>query len=287
MLYLNIFEPISQTTLQRIDYAVTNAQEPLTIRINSQGGSVFSALSIFNLLKPLNVTIEIIGLCASAATLIACAGKVVRMGASAQYMIHSPSVMLFDSYDKQALEKMSSTMGKVEESILQVYRSRVKDFEMPGEEVWLSATQAKELGFVDEIINSTPQMNGGITMEENFFAKLKTAIMDGLNPQATVRDEELKRIRDLQSLKCENVAVNAVIEVAIAKGQSTSEVVDYVDAIKKAPTSQSDVADRIVNIIRDQMTSGAMNVSDSQAPTADELKKAQAQKMIAFANGLA
>lgn len=233
---IDLFETISSSTLSRISYLVQNVQGDITVRINSQGGDVFSALSIYNLLKG-KCNVEILGLCASAATIIAAAGAKVSAASNSLFMIHSPKCMLIDYYNKQSLDKLSNTLAKTEESILAAYRSRVENFQMPDDDLWLSAQEAKSLGFVDEIIDEVP------------------VVMDAAQ-----------------------VFINS-INYDLGKVKGLSERVH--------PTYHAeDLAVRLAALIKDQMTSGASGVSDCAAPTEEEIKKARAQKMVAFANGL-
>lgn len=289
---IDIFETITASTLNRVSY-LAKTSEPITLRITSPGGDVFAALSIYNLLKEKQVTTEILGLCASAATLIACAGKTIRMASNGLYMIHSPSVLLFNQYDKQALEKLNTSLEKVQESILQVYQSRVKDFAMPSEELWLNAQEAKALGLVDEISGDVEMFKDAAHV---FINSLSFDI--GTFPQARLREvknkmgdsalreqilnEERGRIAALQALRTSDAVTNAIIDTAISKGQTAEELSPYLDAIKKAqPTTAQNT---FANMAAEQMTSGAMGVSAQSAPTQDEVKQAMINKMIEFAN---
>lgn len=135
--------------------------------------------------------------------------------------------------------------------------------------------------------------------EQGFFDKLKTAITDAITLKNTsapepaptidaaqIRQQELSRIRDLQSLKCENAAVNALVDMAVNRGDSVDEIQPYIDAVKSVPVSTAqDTADKIVAVIRDQMTSGAEGVQGGQPEmTADDLQKMRAKAIADFAN---
>lgn len=95
--------------------------------------------------------------------------------------------------------------------------------------------------------------------------------------------QERQRVRDLQGLKCDNAAVNAIIEVAMSDGRTVADIQAYVDALKKIPPAQN-TAGNIADVIRDQMTSGAAGVSGSQ--DAPDEKELQRNKIAAFANGM-
>jgi ATP-dependent protease ClpP protease subunit len=64
----------------------------INLDINSLGGDVFEALTIFNYLKRNNakVTVTVLGIAAGAASLIAMAGDIIIMPNNTMMMIHNP-----------------------------------------------------------------------------------------------------------------------------------------------------------------------------------------------------
>lgn len=195
---IDVFEQITNSLTSRVGYMMNNARDEVTVRINSSGGDVYAALSVFNLLKG-KCNVQILGLAASAASLVACAGVKVSMAANALMMIHSPKALLIDYYDKQSLDKLSATLAKTEESIISAYQSRVEGFAMPENDLWLSATEAKSLGFVDEVLEAVPVVMDANNLFINAIA-YDSAQVKGLRerlhptPQADTRLEELKRL---------------------------------------------------------------------------------------------
>ena len=132
----------------------------LTVRVNSPGGDVFAAQAIYNQLKLYSgrVTMRIDGIAASAATIITCAGDTVIMPANALYMIHNPKSALFGYYDAKEMSKYAETLDTVRDTILAVYSKRVGDNltdeqlqQKMDAETWMTAKEAQEYGFVDEI----------------------------------------------------------------------------------------------------------------------------------------
>src|SRR5690554_907877 len=61
------------------------------VQINSPGGDVFEGLAIYNLLRahPAKVTVEIMGIAASAASIVAMAGDEIVMGLGTFVMVHN------------------------------------------------------------------------------------------------------------------------------------------------------------------------------------------------------
>ena len=254
----------------------------VTVHLNSAGGDVFSALAIYNTLKNYkgNVIISIEGLAASAASLIVCAGDVVQMAANAQIMIHMPSVGLMGYYTATELEKVQSALVAVEGSILETYKSRLPEknhaqvAEMMLAETWINATDAKELGFVDEI---TAEVEIKDLETESME---KDLIKDAVK---SARENELKRIRNLMALRGENAAVNAIIETALDNGAEVSEVAKYIDAVKSVKTNP---AEEYFASIRDNLKSGGENVGGSMPVVAEDKVSAEAKKIAEFANKL-
>ena len=163
--------------------------ENVTIHINSNGGDCFTALAISNLIKSTdkNITVSIDGICASAATLIACAGNKITMAENALMMIHLPSVFLYDFYDAIQLAKIEGSLNKVRDSILATYAARtgleITDLTaMLEAETWLSAAEAKELNFVDEVTGEVETLFddarklliiNSLQVKKNYYAKAK------------------------------------------------------------------------------------------------------------------
>ena len=132
----------------------------LKVRINSPGGDVFAAQAIYNQLKDYkgNITMFIDGMAASAATIITCAGDKVVMPDNAIFMIHNPSVMLMDVYEADDMKQMANTMDAIKQTIVNVYEARTggrlsrnKITRMMDDETWMTAQEALDNGFIDEI----------------------------------------------------------------------------------------------------------------------------------------
>lgn len=274
----------------------------INLHINSSGGDVFNAVAIYNSLKNYKgkVTVWIDGLAASAATIITCAGDEVKMASNAQLMIHKPSVGLMGYYSSTEIEKVQNALTAVEGTILETYKSRLPKknhaqvAEMMLSESWINAAGAKEMGFVDEITDAI-EITDKAEVEKMAEEKLNVLDVKGSNElliQDAVkqaREQELTRIKNLMALRGENAAVNAIIDTALEEGAEVSEVVKYIDAVKKVkmPQAESNVAEIIAATIRDNLKSGAEEVG-APIPTLtnEEKKLAQAKAIADIANSL-
>lgn len=130
----------------------------ITVRINSGGGDVFAAQAIGNLLEqhPAAVTARIDGLCASAATIVACHCNKVVAANDSTYMVHPVRMGICDYVDAVTMQQYIDALTAIRENIITLYAKktgREKD-EVAG---WMDATswwtgeQAKGNGFVDEL----------------------------------------------------------------------------------------------------------------------------------------
>jgi ATP-dependent Clp endopeptidase proteolytic subunit ClpP len=128
----------------------------ITLHINSTGGDVFEGQAIYTSLKNYTgkVTAKIEGLAASMATVIALAADTIEMTSNSLFMIHSPMSNVFGN--KSQMRKQINALEKVEATMLKVYSKRTgldedKISYMLDSETWLSADEAKEMGFIDSI----------------------------------------------------------------------------------------------------------------------------------------
>jgi ATP-dependent Clp endopeptidase proteolytic subunit ClpP len=128
----------------------------LDISINSPGGEVFAGLSIYNMLArhKAQKTVTIDGIAASMASVIAMAGDTIIMPENAMMMIHDPSgVVIGTSKD---MRELANALDKMKSSMIAAYagksgKDREEIAEIMATETWLTAEEAVEMGFADEI----------------------------------------------------------------------------------------------------------------------------------------
>lgn len=136
------------------------AKKNINVLIQSGGGDVFAANAIYNALvaNSATITATIIGLCASAATIILQAATTRRIAKNGIVMAHNPSVTLRGSYKTDELLKLAEVTDKVKESIMSVYRDRLGKTdeeieELMNNETWYVGQEAVDNGFCDEVID--------------------------------------------------------------------------------------------------------------------------------------
>lgn len=132
---------------------------PVTIWLNSPGGDVVAAARIYNMLLdyPGKVTVNIDGIAASAASVIAMAASTVAMSPVSMLMIHNPATLAMG--DKTELSRALDMLESVKDSIINAYQlktglSRAKLSKLMDMETWMDATAAIDLGFANEVLTS-------------------------------------------------------------------------------------------------------------------------------------
>jgi ATP-dependent Clp protease protease subunit len=132
------------------------AGQDVEVHISSVGGSAFDAIAIYDLLKKYNgnVTTYVDALAASAASIVAMGGKTVMMSKYALIMIHKPMVGTGGNADE--LLKDVQMLNVVQSRLAQIYMDKtgldgVTVNSLINSVTWLSADQALDLGFIDQV----------------------------------------------------------------------------------------------------------------------------------------
>lgn len=132
---------------------------PVEIQINSPGGDMFEGIAIYNVLRehPQPVTVKIMGMAASAASVIAMAGDTVEIGAASFVMIHNCWVVAVGN--RHDMQETADYLAPFDQAMADVYAYRTGKTaaECAGwmdTETWMSGTVAIDRGFADELLNA-------------------------------------------------------------------------------------------------------------------------------------
>lgn len=131
----------------------------VTVNINSPGGDMFEGLAIYNLLREYEgkVTVKVLGLAASAASIIAMAGDEVQIGRGAFLMIHNCWVVAMGN--RHDLEKVATEMAPFDKAMADIYSARsglkTADIEsMMDGETYIGGSDAVDKGFADSLLSA-------------------------------------------------------------------------------------------------------------------------------------
>jgi len=165
--------------------------DTIHVRINSNGGSVFGAYAIMNLLKSHKARIITYndGIAASAATLIAMAGDKIVSALGALWMVHLP--LTSATGNSNELKKTIEILDTITEGMADIYHARTgidRDviMQMLHDETYMSSKEALEKGFVDEVteLEVVAYLNEDKTTA--FFNNLAVSMRDVRNKDAFV-----------------------------------------------------------------------------------------------------
>jgi ATP-dependent Clp protease protease subunit len=145
-------------TAKRIAAALrTLGKGPVTVNINSPGGDMFEGLAIYNLLREHDgeVTVKVLGIAASAASIIAMAGDTVQIARAGFLMIHNAWVMAIGN--RNDLRETADMLEPFDRAMADIYAARTGKetkavAKMMDQESWIGGADAIEDGFADELL---------------------------------------------------------------------------------------------------------------------------------------
>lgn len=234
--------------------------DDVSFYINSVGGDVHAGVSIFNKIRSLkgHTTTIVDGLAASAASIVAQAGDERKVSIGSQTMVHCASAGLLGYYNREQLKNVINTLRSHDNSIAEILADRTGRTEeailnMMNKTTWMTAEEAVNEGFADEVINKSEPVvdrlgdsmtyivngipfdfsHGGLPTFKN-VGSYSTKALSGSepvddkknNPSNTKKEETM----DINELKAKYPdLVNEIMEEARAAAQT-----DNADAVRNA-----------------------------------------------------
>ena len=196
---ISIFDPIGfdpwtgdGVTAKRIAAILRNLDgADVAVNINSPGGDMFEGLAIYNLLREYKgaVTVNVMGVAASAASIIAMAGDTIQIGRSAFLMIHNCWILAVGN--KTELRAAADTIEPFDRAMADVYAARTGlDFKAVAKlmdaETFIAGSDAVEQGFADALLPAD-QITEGTTTNANALRVLDTALAKSGMPRSERR----------------------------------------------------------------------------------------------------
>lgn len=201
--YLEI-EHTSPKTVERF-LEEANGQE-IEVHINSPGGSVYAGSEIYTSLKEYKgkTTGKVVGIAASAASLVAMALNVVFISPTAQMMIHN--AWNTAEGDKNYMRWNAEMLDTTDEGLMNAYLMKTKMkkedlIKLLDKTTFMNAEQAVELGFADEIMfkeELEAVAYNGYMIPEELINKIKNKLLEQKvdeNQQETKNQEELAQAK--------------------------------------------------------------------------------------------
>ena len=200
--------------------------QPINLTISSGGGSVTEGMGIADLVAnyPEETTATGIGLVASIATVVLLAADIVKMTENAFMMIHRPWSYTMGNADE--LEATAELLDKMEAKLLDIYTAAVykrKGYQnnlqenitkMMSAETWLTAQEALEFGFIDEIVKVGEKNINMLPLQNSLskFINVPAALLTYTKKDNDMGNSILEKIKSLLSNMDEKEIVTNVVE---------------------------------------------------------------------------
>lgn len=201
----------TNVTSEQVAIALGEAgpEEDVRILLNSPGGSYFDGIAMASEIRKRGkrVKCRIEALCASAATLVACACSEVTMAPGALMMVHNPSTSVCG--DASDLKAAVQSLEEISDAVLDIYEKRTR---LPREELvslmegetWMNGKRAKALGFVDSIEDETEEALEPLSMRLNLLmSKPPRAAVAALMRLEAEMSEEKPDVKPAEEVKAE------------------------------------------------------------------------------------
>lgn len=186
---------IEHTSPKTVNDAIQKANgESLDVYINSGGGDIFAGSEIYSALRGYKgqVNIHVVGLAASSASVIMCAGK-SDISPTGMVMVHNVSSVAQGDY--HSMDKSSEVLQKANKTIAAAYvaktgMSEKEALAMMDKETWLTADEAIKRGLVDKIAESQNTQlvaaYGSPMLPQSVIDKIRNTVKNPLGNEADI-----------------------------------------------------------------------------------------------------
>ncbi|WP_194444967.1 head maturation protease, ClpP-related [Klebsiella pneumoniae] len=169
----------------------------VTVNINSPGGDMFEGLAIYNLLREYegHVTVKVLGIAASAASIIAMAGDYIQIGRGAFLMIHN--CWLYAMGNRHDFAELAQSLEPFDTAMADIYAARsgldiAAVQKLMDAESYIGGSDAVAKGLADSLLSADAVSDG----DESPAAALRK--LDALLAKTnTPRSERRKLIKAL------------------------------------------------------------------------------------------
>jgi ATP-dependent protease ClpP protease subunit len=266
-----------------------DGQRPIVIAINSIGGEVGDGFAIHNALQRLGerVTARIDGFALSSAGIVAMGAHRVQMHDNAMLMMHNP--WTWAAGDSEEFRKIADIMDQMVEGIVASFQHRQLSIDeaelrrMINAETWLTASEAKDMGFVDEVLTGAGSVSNTTSlrilnryrnMPDSVRAQVEKEPEQSADPDVPPADEPATT--EPQNSNDPEKAALAALAVAEC---SKAGIADHADVIIKASGLKDEAA--VMAAVKQAKDVKALCVLAKQTDMAADLIKASATVDVA------
>lgn len=176
----------------------------VVVNINSPGGDLFEGIAIYNLLREhkAKVTVKVLSLAASAASIIAMAGDRIEIAKSGFLMIHNAWVLAMGN--RHDLRDVADMLEPFDAAIAGVYQDRTgldakAVTKMMDQETWIAGQNAVDQGFADALLPADQVRQDGAATAALAPSIAARQIDAALARQGMPRSQRRELIRDFRT----------------------------------------------------------------------------------------
>lgn len=269
------YELDGNAVAKEMQYLESEGIKKVTQRINSSGGSIINGLSAVsaNLFTSMKVHTINDGIAASMAGIILMTGDSISATDYSLLMIHEPS-FVGETIEKTTDTKRKNALIAFRDQLSIIIqnrsgKSKEEVDKIMNKETWYSASEAKEHGFVDNIIISDkkPKIKNEMSIDEmvctitnfnkNNFTNHKTNKMEklinhfNLAAEATI-EEILAKVQEIEAKKEELSSEKDVLTAKLAeKENANTDLTAKVEVLEAEKTTLTDSKTEIENQLKE------------------------------------
>lgn len=202
----------------------------VVVNINSPGGDLFEGVAIYNLLREHKgkVTVKVLGLAASAASIVAMAGDSVEIGRAAWMMVHNVWVLAIGN--RNDLRRFADELEAFDDALAGLYAARTgrtkrKMSELMDAETWFDGEAAIDGGFADELLaaDAVGRRDPDEDDEDEEYASLAHRIDASLLKGGTPRADRMVLMNQLRGALSKRPAIPAQPQLEAIMTQQTTQ----------------------------------------------------------------
>jgi ATP-dependent Clp protease protease subunit len=204
-------------TAKRISAALRSIgpDAPVTVNVNSPGGDMFEGTAIYNLLREHrgHVKVKVLGMAASAASIIVMAGDEIQIGRPSFFMIHNAWVVA--AGNRHEFKEISEWMEPFDAAMADVYAARTglpagDIAKMMDRETWIGGSSAVDKGFADSLLESDSVKEGESKAQAASVRRVEAVLRASGMP----RSEAQKLISDFKSSLSDSAGASGLSDSA-------------------------------------------------------------------------
>lgn len=236
---INIYDEIGETwdgagiTPNLVSSILRKAEgADVVVNINSPGGSFFDGLAIYNLLNEYggNVTIKVLGMAASAASIIAMAGDDIEISEHAFIMIHNSWTIALGNKDD--MQEVADMLDQFDESMVSLYAKHTgidqKEVrKMMAATTWLDGKTSVEKGFATALLGDKEVVE---EKEDKSYNSALRKVDIGLAKSGMTRSERRDLLKQLSSKPS---ATETITPSADALTEGLKSLLETINSVNK------------------------------------------------------